>query len=154
MNNQLSNLPFDAFRKEQNQSTENLKTRMEALEQGFMELREVVMQRTINNVKPNPELVEVWDPTMMVLQKSKWMNMRLILNNVAGDNYPDLFPSEWAHQKLFIQMHEMHYKVFSEVMTTMFHQCGILMECNIFEVQNYELFLRALHHHLVMEQST
>ena len=47
-------------------------------------------------------------------------------------------------------MHEMHYKVFSEVMTTMFHQCGILMDCNIFEIQNYELFLRALHHHLVM----
>ena len=132
------------------QSTENLKTRMEALEQGFMELREVVMQRTINNLKPNPELLEVWDPSMMVFQKSKWTNMRLILNKVAEDNYPDLFPSEWDHQKLFTQMHEMHYKVFSEVMTTMFHQCGILMDCNIFEMQNYELFLKALHHHLVM----
>ena len=44
----------------------------------------------------------------------------------------------------------MHYKVFSEVMTTMFHQCGILMDCNIFEMQNYELFLKALHHHLVI----
>ena len=75
------------------QNTENLKTRMEALEQGFIELREVVMQRTINNLKPNPELLEVWDPTMMVLQKSCWTNMRLILNKVAGDNYPDLFPS-------------------------------------------------------------
>ena len=32
----------------------------------------------------------------------------------------------------------------------MFHQCGILMDCNIFEMQNYELFLKALHHHLVM----
>ena len=139
MNNQLST-----------PSTENLKTRMEALEQGFMELREVVMQRTINNLKPNPELLEVWDPTMMVLQKNNWTNMRLILNKVAEDNYPDLFPSEWDHQKLFTQMHEMHYKVFSEVMTTMFHQCGILMDCNIFEIQNYELFLKALHHHLVM----
>ena len=39
------------------QSVENLETRMEALEQGFIELREVVMQRTINNhLKPNPEL--------------------------------------------------------------------------------------------------
>ena len=132
------------------QSTENLKTRMEALEQGFMELREVVMQRTINNLKPNPELLEVWDPTMMVLQKNNWTNMRLILNKVAEDNYPDLFPNEWDHQKLFTEMHEMHYKVFSEVMTTMFHQCGILMDCNIFEMQNYELFLKALHHHLVM----
>ena len=139
MNNQLST-----------QSTENLKTRMEALEQGFMELREVVMQRTINNLRLNPELLEVWNPSMMVLQKSNWTNMRLILNKVADDNYPDLFPSEWDHQKLFTEMHEMHYKVFSEVMTTMFHQCGILMDCNIFEMQNYELFLKALHHHLVM----
>ena len=139
MNNQLST-----------QSTENLNTRMEDLEQGFMELREVVMQRTINNLKPNPELLKVWDPSMMVLQKSNWTNIRLILNRVAEDNYPDLFLSEWDHQKLFTQMHEMHYKVFSEVMTTMFHQCGILMDCNIFEMQNYELFLRALHHHLVM----
>ena len=132
------------------QSTENLRTRMEALEQGFMELREVVMQRTINNLRPNPELLEVWDPNMMVLQKSNWTNMRLILNKVAEDNYPDLFPSEWDHQKLFTQVHEMHYKVFSEVMTTMFHECGILMDCNIFEMQNYELFLKALHDHLVM----
>ena len=76
------------------QSTENLKTRMEALEQGFIELREVVMQRTINNLKPNSELFEVLDATMMVLQKNNWTNMRLILNKVAGDNYPDLFPSE------------------------------------------------------------
>ena len=82
MNNQLST-----------QSTENLKTRMEALEQGFMELREFVMQRTINNLKPNPELLEVWNPSMMVLQKSNWINMRLILNKVTKDNYPDLFPS-------------------------------------------------------------
>ena len=82
------------------QSTENLKTRMEALEQGLIELREVVMQRTINNLKPNPELLgEVWDPTMMVLQKSNWTNMRLILNKVAGDNYLDLFPSEWTQSE-------------------------------------------------------
>ena len=133
------------------QSAENLETRMEALEQGFIELREVVMQRTINNhLKPNPELLEVWDPSMMVLEKSNWTNMRLILNKTTEDNYPDLFPSEWDHQKLFTEMHEMHYKVFSEVMTAMFHQCGILMDCNIFEMQNYELFLKALHHHLVM----
>ena len=109
------------------------------------------MQRTINNhLKPSPELLEVWDQSMIVLQKSNWTNMRLILNKVTDDNYPDLFPSEWDHQKLFTEMHEMHYKVFSEVMTTMFHQCGILMDYNIFEMQNYELFFKALHHHLVM----
>ena len=81
------------------QSAENLETRMEALEQGFIELREVVMQRTINNhLKPNPELLEVWDPSMRVLEKSNWINMRLILNKIAEDNYPDLFPSEWDHR--------------------------------------------------------
>ena len=107
------------------QSAENLETRMEALEQGFIELREVVMQRTINNhLKPNPELLEVWDPSMMVLEKSNWTNMRLILNKTAEDNYPDLFPSEWDHQKLFTEMHEMHYKVFSEVMTTFTQKRG------------------------------
>ena len=78
------------------QSAENLETRMEALEQGFIELREVVMQRTINNhLKPNPELLEMWDPSMRVLEKSNWTNMRFILNKIAEDNYPDLFPSEW-----------------------------------------------------------
>ena len=136
------------------QSAENLETRMEALEQGFIELREVVIQRMINNhLKPNPELLEVWDPSMRVLQQSNWTNMRLILNKIAEDNYPDIFPSEWEHQKLFTEMHEMHYKVLSEVMTTMFHQCGILilMDCSILEMQNYELFLKALHHHLVRE---
>ena len=52
------------------QSAENLETRMEALEQGFIELREVVMQRTINNhLKPNPELLEVWDPSMRCLRR-------------------------------------------------------------------------------------
>ena len=52
------------------QSAENLETRMEALEQGFIELREVVMQRTINNhLKPNPELLEVWDPSMRYLRR-------------------------------------------------------------------------------------
>ena len=77
------------------QSVENLEIKMEALEQGFIELREVVMQRTINNhLKPNPELLEVWDPSMRVLEKSNWTNMRLILNKIAEDNYPDLFPSE------------------------------------------------------------
>ena len=51
------------------QSAENLEIRMEALEQGFIELREVVMQRMINNhLKPNPELLEVWDPSMRVLE--------------------------------------------------------------------------------------
>ena len=91
------------------QSVENLETRMEALEQGFIELREVVMQRMINNhLKPNPELLEVWDPSMRVLEKSNWKNMRLILNKIAEDNYPDLFPSEWNYQKLFTEMHVLY----------------------------------------------
>ena len=65
------------------QSVENLETRMEALEQGFIELREVIMQRTINNhLKPNPELLEVWDPSMRVLEKSNWTNISLSLTRL------------------------------------------------------------------------
>ena len=142
MNNQISNLPIDDFRKEQNQRAETLKERMEALEQGFVELREVIIQRTINNFKCDPELLKLWDPNILVIQKSHWTNMRLILNKVAEDNLPNLFPNDWFHQKLFSQMQEMQFKVVSEMMTTIFQQCGILLENDIIEMQNYELFLK------------
>ena len=139
MNNQLST-----------QSTEKFEDQNGGSGARFHGIKRGCHAKNNQQFQTNPELLEVWDPTMLVLQKSNWTNMRLILNKVAGDNYPDLFPSEWAHQNLFTQMHEMHYKVFSKVLTTMFHQCGILRDCNNFEIQNYELFLRALHHHLVM----
>ena len=39
-------------------------------------------------------------------------------------------------------------------MTTMFHQCGILQDCDILAIQGYEKFFKALHHHMVMGNNT
>ena len=39
-------------------------------------------------------------------------------------------------------------------MTDMFHQCGILLDCNVIEIQGYQHFLKALHHHMVMGNVT
>ena len=122
MNNQLST-----------QSTENFKDQNGGSGTRFHGTKEeVVMQRTINNLKPNPELLEVWDPTMMVLQRSNWTNMRLILNKVAEDNYPDLIPKWMIIRNYLHKCMKCITRCFSEVMTTMFHQCAILMDCKHF----------------------
>ena len=36
----------------------------------------------------------------------------------------------------------------------MFHQCGILQDCDVLVIQGYEQFLKALHHHMVMGNVT
>ena len=46
---------------------------------------------------------------------------------------------------------QKQYKVLTEVMTEMFHQCGFLGEAEIIELDNYEDFLKVLHHHTFME---
>ena len=127
---------------------------MSALEKGFDELRDVIMMRTNQSFKIDPELLEKWDPTMLVIKRSPWTNMRLILNKVASDNIADLFPSDWSPKPLFSELQEKHFKVLSEVMTNMFHQCGILQDCNVLAIQGYEQFLKALHHHMVMGNVT
>ena len=45
---------------------------------------------------------------------------------------------------------EKHFKVLTEVMTEMFLQCGLLIEADIIEMDNYQDFLKVLHHHSVM----
>ena len=91
---------------------------------------------------------------MFVVKRSPWTNVRLILNKVASYNTADLFPSDWAPKPLFSELWEKHFKVMSEVMTTMFHQCGILQDCHILSIQGYERFLQALHHHMVIGNVT
>ena len=91
---------------------------------------------------------------MLVIRRIPWTNMRFILNKLASDNIADLFPSDWAPKPLFSELQEKHFKVMSEVMTSMFHQCGILQDCHILSIQGYERFLQALHHHMVMGNIT
>ena len=86
----------------------------------------------------------------MVLKYSPWTNMRLVLNNVAADNITDLFPTDWNPKPPPSNVHEKHFKVLTEIMTEMFIQCGLLIEADIIEMNNYQNFLKALHHHAVM----
>ena len=154
INNQLASIPINDIRKEQAQTADNLNEKMSALEKGFVELRDVIMMRTNQSFKIDPELLEKWDPIMLVIKRSPWTNMRLILNKVASDNIADLFPSDWSPKPLFSELQEKHFKVLSEVMTNMFHQCGILQDCNVLAIQGYEQFRKALHHHMVMGNVT
>ena len=121
INNQLTNIPINDIRKEQAQAAENLNERMSALEKCFVELRNVIMMRTNQSFKIDPELLEKWDPIMLVIKRSPWTNMRLIPNKVAPDNIADLFPSDWSPKPLFSELQEKHFKVLYEVMTNMFH---------------------------------
>ena len=104
INNQLSNIPINDMRREQAQAADNLGERMSALEKGFVELKDVTMMRTNQSFKIDPELLEKWDPIMLVIKRSPWTNMRLILNKVASDNIADLFPSDWSPKPLFSEL--------------------------------------------------
>ena len=154
IHNQLVNIPVAEIRQEQSQIAENLSERMSALEKSFMELKDVIMLRTNQSFKIDPELLDKWNPTMLVIRRSPWTNTRLILNRVASDNIADLFPSYWTPKPLFSELQEKCFKVLTEVMTSMFYQCGILQECHVLTIQGYEQFIKALHHHMVMGNVT
>ena len=76
--------------------------------------------------------------------------MRLVLNKVAADNITDLFPTDWHPKPPLSNVQEKHFKVLTEIMTEMFLQCGLLIEADIIEMDYYQDFLKALHHHTIM----
>ena len=76
--------------------------------------------------------------------------MRLVLNKVAADNITDLFPTDWHPKPPLSNVQEKHFKILTEVMTDMFLQCGLLIEADIIEMEHYQDFLKALHHHTIM----
>ena len=149
----IHNQPSE-IRKEQAQAFEKVNERMEALEKNFNELKDIVMKRTNQSFKMDPKLLEQWNSTMLVIRRSPWTSMRLILNKIASDNIADLFPSDWAPKPCFSELQEKHFKILSEVMTAMFYQCGILQDCDVLAIHGYEQFLKALHHHMVMGNTT
>ena len=154
IHNQLSTIPLEEIRNEQSQAFGKLNDKIEALEKNFSELKDIVMKRTYQNLKMDPKLLDQWNPSMLVIRRSPWTNMRLILNKVASDNIADLFPSDWAPKPCFSDIQEKHFKVLSDVMTAMFYQCGILQDYDVLAIQGYEQFLKALHHHMVMGNVT
>ena len=154
IHNELSTIPFEEIRNEQSQAFEHMNNKIEALEKTFTELKDIVMKRTYQNLKMDPKLLDQWNPSMLVIRRSPWTNMRLILNKVASDNIADLLPSDLAPKPCFSDIQEKHFEVLSEVMTAMFFQCGILQDYYVLAIQGYEQFLKALHHHMVMGNVT
>ena len=154
IHNELSTIPIEEIRSEQLQAFGKVNDKIEALEKNFTELKNIVMKRSYQNLKMDPKLLDQWNPSMLVIRRSPWTNMRLILNKVASDNIADLFPSDWAPKPCFSNIQEKHFKVLSEVMTAMFYQCGILQDYDVLAIQGYEQFLKALHHHMVLGNVT
>ena len=154
IHNELSSIPLENIRNEQSQNFGNLSDKIEALEKNFTELKDIVMKRSYQNLKMDPKILDQWNPSMLVIRRSPWTNMRLILNKVAADNIADLFPNDWAPRPCFSDIQEKHYKVLSEVMTEMFYQCGILQDYYILAIQGYKQFLKALHHPMVLGNVT
>ena len=154
IHNEISTIPFEEIRNEQSQAFDKVNDKIEALEKNFTELKDIVMKRSYQNLKMDPKLLDQWNPSMLVIRRSPWTNMRLILNKVASDNTADLFPNDWAPKPCFSDILEKHFKVLSEVMTAMFYQCGILQDYDVLAIQGYEQFLKALHHHMVMGNVT
>ena len=74
--------------------------------------------------------------------------MRLVLNKVASENITDLFPTDWHPRPTISSVQEKQYKALTEVMTEMFQQCGLLIETDIMEMDNYRNFLKVLQHHI------
>ena len=103
IHNQLSTIPFEEIRNEQSQAFDKVNDKIEALEKNFTELKDIVMKRTYQNLKMDPKLLDQWNPSMLVIRRSPWTNMRLILNKVASDNIADLFPSDWAPKAMFLR---------------------------------------------------
>ena len=121
-----------------------------SLEKRYNELKELIIHRTTHHVVTEPSKLTQWNPSTMVLKHSPWTNMRLMLNKVAADNITDLFPTDWHPRPTVSSVQEKHYKVLTEVMTDMFLQCGLLIEADIIEMDNYQDFLEVLHHHTFM----
>ena len=61
INNQLSHIPIEEIRKEQTQAFEKVNERMEALEKNFNELKDIIMIRTNQSFKVDPELVRTME---------------------------------------------------------------------------------------------
>ena len=154
IHNELSSIPLENIRNKHLQNFGNFSDKIEALEKNFTELKDIVIKRSYQNLKIDPKILDQWNPSVLVIRRSPWTNMRLILNKVAADNIADLFPNDWAPKPCFSDIQEKHYKVLSEVMTEMFYQCGILQDYDVLAIQGYEQFLKALHHHMVLGNVT
>ena len=146
----ITTIPFDGVKRKIAEATTLLEERMTKLEDQYRKLKDTLKQRTRQNYTANPALLEQWNPGSMLMKHSLWTTLRLVLNKVVSENMIDLFPSDGQQRPSISTQQEKQYKVLTEVMTEMFHQCGILSEAEVIELDNYEDFLKLLHHHTFM----
>ena len=142
-------ISFEAMKNEIAEASNVMEERMSSLEDKYSELKEIILHRTAQHFTIDPSLLEKWNPTTMALKHSPWTNMRLVLNKVAADNIIYLFPTDWHPKPPLSNVQEKHFKVLTEIMTEMFLQCGLLIEADIIEMDYYQDFLKALHHHII-----
>ena len=146
----IAAIPFDDRQRKITEATTQLEERMTRLEEQCHEMKGILKQKTILNYIANPALLEHWKPGDMVNKHSLWTTLRLVLNKVASENSTELFPSDGQPRPSMSTEQQKQYKVLTEVMTEMFHQCGFLSEAEVIELDNYEDFLKVLHHHTFM----
>ena len=132
------------------EATTLLEERMTSIEEQCSKLKNILKQRTRQTYITNPALLEQWNPGSMLMKHSLWTTLRLVLNKVASENMIDLFPSDGQPRPSISTEQEKQYKILTEVMTEMFHQCGFLQEDEVTELDNYEDFLKVLHYHTSM----
>ena len=132
------------------EATTMLEERMTSFEEQYSELKDISKQRTIQNYITDPALLEHWNPGDIVIKHSLYTTLRLVLNKVASENITDLFSSDWHPRPILSTEQQKQYKVLTELMTHMLQQCGYLPEEDIIEMDNYQDFLKVLHHHTFM----
>ena len=84
IHNELSSIPLENIRNEQLQNFGNLSDKIEALGKNFTELKDIVIKRSYQNLKMDPKILDQWNPSMLVIRRSPWTNMRLILNKSSS----------------------------------------------------------------------
>ena len=146
----ITTIPFNDVQGKITEDTTLLEERMTRLEEQCSKMRDILKQKTIQNYIADPALLEHWKPDDMVSKHSLWTTLRLVLNKVTSENITELFPSDGQPRPSMSSEQQKQYKVLIEVMTEMFHQCGHLGEAEIIELDNYEDFLKVLHHHTYM----
>ena len=150
MKKSFAAIPFDDVQRNITDATTQLEERMARLEEQYNKLKGILKQKTMQNYIANPALLEHWKPGDMVSKHSLWTTLRLVLNEVTSENITKLLPSDRQPRPSMSTEQQKQFKVLSEVMTEMFHQCGFLGEAEIIELDNYEYFLKVLHHHTFM----
>ena len=122
----ITTIPFDDVQRKIAEATTLLEERITRLEEQCSELKNILKQRSRQNYITNPALLEQWNPGNMLTKHSLWPTLRLVLNRVASENMIDLFPSDGQPRLCISTDQGKQYKVLTEVMTEMFHQCGLL----------------------------